>query len=252
VTGKYGLATQVTSDKAYPSLTIHSYTNRPFETTTTSTSRKGLIVRVLTGSSRLPLKQRTANMVEVSSFNAFMDDLNIRDVDLNDDLMEFIENQKEDYATALKEIKGGEKSGHWIWYIMPQEQISSQNNFRLNIAKAKVYLKFNEDGINLGKNYLEIMKEVEKQIFENGIEPSVLMGGDPDDRKLTHSLELFFAATHKSKDGSLEEEVNRVCGRILTHVDLEKYKERFKGIDLRNFGFQMSDQIQEKSEFPNP
>jgi uncharacterized protein (DUF1810 family) len=180
-----------------------------------------------------------------SSFDAFTDDLEIQG-QLNHDLMEFVDNQKEDYATALKEIKNGEKSSHWIWYIMPQEQNSRQNNFRLNIRKAKEYLKLNQDGIDLGNNYLEIMKEVEKQLFEKGIQPLVLMGGEPDDRKLTHSVELFFAATHKSKDGSIEKEIYQVCGRILMHPDLEYYKKRFQGMDLGRFGIEGSDKIQQK------
>ena len=131
---------------------------------------------------------------------------------------------------------------------MPQEQKSNQNNFRLNIAKAKEYLRFSKNGIDLGKNYLQIMKEVEKQIFENGIEPLVLMGGEPDDRKLTHSAEVFFAATHGSEDGSLEKEIYQVCGKILTHPDLEKHKVRFRGIDFGKFGIENLGKIQEKSQ----
>ena len=185
-----------------------------------------------------------------SSFNAFEDDLSIQ-CSLNNDLMEFVDNQKDDYDTALKEIKDGEKLSHWIWYIMPQEQKSNQNNFRLNIAKATEYLKFSENGIDLGKNYLQIMKEVEKQIFENRIQPLALMGGEPDDRKLTHSVELFLAATHGSKDGSLKKEINQVCGKILTHPDLEKHIARFRGIDFEKFRIENLGKSQEKSQLYN-
>ena len=38
----------------------------------------------------------------------------------NYDLERFIEAQQLDYASALNEIKNGEKRGHWIWYIFPQ------------------------------------------------------------------------------------------------------------------------------------
>ena len=36
------------------------------------------------------------------------------------DLERFIEAQEMNYAQALREIKEGEKRGHWIWYIFPQ------------------------------------------------------------------------------------------------------------------------------------
>ena len=36
------------------------------------------------------------------------------------DLDRFIEPQDYAYAAALREIKGGQKQGHWIWYIFPQ------------------------------------------------------------------------------------------------------------------------------------
>lgn len=38
----------------------------------------------------------------------------------NYDLERFIEAQQLDYASALNEIKNGEKRGLWIWYIFPQ------------------------------------------------------------------------------------------------------------------------------------
>ncbi|MBO6178627.1 MAG: DUF1810 family protein, partial [Selenomonadaceae bacterium] len=36
------------------------------------------------------------------------------------DLSRFLKAQERDYNTALKEIKAGHKSSHWIWYIFPQ------------------------------------------------------------------------------------------------------------------------------------
>ncbi|MCR4814926.1 MAG: DUF1810 domain-containing protein, partial [Lachnospiraceae bacterium] len=35
-------------------------------------------------------------------------------------LNRFIERQKEDYPTALKEIQNGRKESHWMWWIFPQ------------------------------------------------------------------------------------------------------------------------------------
>ena len=36
------------------------------------------------------------------------------------DLGRFVEAQEMDYGQALKEMKDGQKRGHWIWYIFPQ------------------------------------------------------------------------------------------------------------------------------------
>ena len=35
-------------------------------------------------------------------------------------LERFVEAQKRDYKTALKEVQSGKKETHWIWYVFPQ------------------------------------------------------------------------------------------------------------------------------------
>ena len=35
-------------------------------------------------------------------------------------LERFVEAQSGDYEQALRELRGGRKYGHWIWYILPQ------------------------------------------------------------------------------------------------------------------------------------
>ena len=39
---------------------------------------------------------------------------------MSEDLNRFIQPQDADYTNALKEIKAGYKSLHWIWYVFPQ------------------------------------------------------------------------------------------------------------------------------------
>ena len=36
------------------------------------------------------------------------------------DLERFVKAQEYDYDTALREIRGGRKRSHWMWYIFPQ------------------------------------------------------------------------------------------------------------------------------------
>ena len=40
-------------------------------------------------------------------------------MDINS-LDRFLESHEDMYATALQEIKNGEKESHWMWYIFPQ------------------------------------------------------------------------------------------------------------------------------------
>ena len=57
----------------------------------------------------------------------------------------FIKAQEKDYADALREIKNGKKTSHWIWYIFPQLQglgRSSISNYYgiKDLAEAKEYI----------------------------------------------------------------------------------------------------------------
>ena len=39
------------------------------------------------------------------------------------DLRRFISAQKQDYLTALEEIRRGRKRSHWMWYIFPSSGV---------------------------------------------------------------------------------------------------------------------------------
>ena len=41
-------------------------------------------------------------------------------MDTKNNLLRFLEAQNEDFEIALKEIKNGRKTSHWMWYIFPQ------------------------------------------------------------------------------------------------------------------------------------
>lgn len=60
-------------------------------------------------------------------------------------LEKFITAQKEDFDTALSEIKNGHKESHWIWYIFPQiaglgRSAMSEYYAIQNLSEAKMYL----------------------------------------------------------------------------------------------------------------
>jgi len=107
--------------------------------------------------------------------------------DLNN-LTRFLEAQEHVFATALQEIKNGRKTGHWMWYILPQ--ISGLGNSETSrfyaikdMSEAKQYL----DHPVLGQRLIEIASELLN--LETG-DPAVVFG-NIDSMKLKSSMTLF-------------------------------------------------------------
>lgn len=107
------------------------------------------------------------------------------------DLKRFKEAQAEDYEQALKEIKQGRKSSHWIWYIFPQlKELGRSETAKYfgidGLGEAKAYMADPE----LRQNLLEItealLHQPEKDIHR--------VMGCPDDLKLCSCMTLFEAA----------------------------------------------------------
>lgn len=99
----------------------------------------------------------------------------------------FIKAQEKDYANALREIKNGKKTSHWIWYIFPQLQglgRSSISNYYgiKDLAEAKEYM--NND--YLKNNLLEICQKL--LLLNNDIKD---IFGYPDYLKVQSCLTLF-------------------------------------------------------------
>ena len=106
------------------------------------------------------------------------------------DLNRFTEAQKNDYETALAEVKRGRKQSHWMWYIFPQIAglgFSSTSKFYAikDAAEAENYLAHPILGnrlIEISNALLEVEGKTASQIF-----------GSPDDAKLKSSMTLFGA-----------------------------------------------------------
>ena len=105
-----------------------------------------------------------------------------------DGLERFVQAQADSYARALREIKSGRKTSHWMWYIFPQlsglghSQTARYYAIR-DRAEAEAYLAHPV----LGKRLLEISSELLK--LESS-DATVVMGW-PDDLKLKSSMTLF-------------------------------------------------------------
>lgn len=101
------------------------------------------------------------------------------------------------YDTALAEIRQGQKSSHWIWYVFPQidglgRSTTAREYALLNLAEACAYLC---DPI-LRARYEELAGAVLEQLT-HGVTIKTLMGGATDALKLASSLTLFHAAAQR-------------------------------------------------------
>lgn len=105
-----------------------------------------------------------------------------------DGLERFVQAQESSYARALREIKNGRKTSHWMWYIFPQlsglghSQTARYYAIR-DRAEAEAYLAHPV----LGKRLLEISSELLKL---ESFDATAVMGW-PDDLKLKSSMTLF-------------------------------------------------------------
>ena len=96
------------------------------------------------------------------------------------------------YERALAELKAGEKTGHWIWWIFPQLKglgTSHNSNFYGLADEAEAWA-FIQHPV-LGARYRECVAIVHGHLCQGGVAPLALMGSEIDVLKLRSSLELF-------------------------------------------------------------
>ncbi|MGL5979370.1 MAG: A1S_2505 family phage non-structural protein [Phocaeicola sp.] len=99
------------------------------------------------------------------------------------------QNQNDSYNKALHEIDGGEKRGHWIWYIFPQlkglGRSENANYYGLsNLHEAYDYFSNSELKLRLEQITIALLRHINKDINQ-------VMGGRIDAIKLKSSMTLF-------------------------------------------------------------
>ena len=113
----------------------------------------------------------------------------------NNSLERFVEAQEHTYELALREIMGGQKRSHWMWYIFPQLR-SLGRSYRSyfygieNLDEAKRYIAHPI----LGKRLVEICNAL---ILIQGKSAEEIFGGI-DAMKLRSSMTLFSIASMES------------------------------------------------------
>jgi len=98
------------------------------------------------------------------------------------------------FQRALRELGAGRKTGHWIWYILPQLR---------ELGRSSTALHYGLDGVEEAEAYLghpvlrqrlvEIVSVVHDQVRKHAPPLAVLMGSGIDARKLVSCLTLYEA-----------------------------------------------------------
>lgn len=107
------------------------------------------------------------------------------------DLDRFIAAQAGTYETALREITGGRKTSHWIWFIFPQlsglgRSTMAQHYGLASLEEARAYLGHPILGTRL-RQCIEALCHLEHLSAHD-------VFGSPDDIKLRSCLTLFALA----------------------------------------------------------
>ena len=135
-------------------------------------------------------------------------------------LNRFIDAQENSYESALNEIKRGNKSSHWMWYVFPQYKglgysSTSQKYAITCIEEASMY--FNHP--ILGRRLIEITNAFLN--IENKSAYEIL--GDPDYLKMKSCMTLF----NSIQDGSevFSKVINKYylgseCPRTISQIKL--------------------------------
>ena len=138
----------------------------------------------------------------------------------NFNLNRFLDAQTNIYEIALNEIKRGEKTSHWMWYIYPQFKGLGYSSTTIkyaitSIEEASMY--FNHP--ILGRRLIEITNAFLK--IENKSAYEIL--GDPDYLKMKSCMTLF--KTIQTESEVFSEVINKYysgsqCSRTISKIKL--------------------------------
>lgn len=131
----------------------------------------------------------------------------------------FVQAQARDYARALAEIRAGQKSSHWMWYIFPQiEGLGFSSMSRLYSIKSRAEAGAYLEHPILGRRLVECAEAALAVEGRTAIE----IFGSTDAQKLRSSATLFAAVSPE----------NSVFHRLLEHF----FQGRPDGATLQQLG----------------
>jgi uncharacterized protein (DUF1810 family) len=125
------------------------------------------------------------------------------------DLQRFVDAQRSSYLRACKELRAGQKTSHWIWYVFPQLKglgfSSTAQMYAIgSLAEARAYLAHPLLGPRL-EEATRLMLALRGRELEDIL-------GHPDDLKFRSCMTLFAAAA--GPGSNYETALDTLCGGI--------------------------------------
>jgi len=151
----------------------------------------------------------------------------------NKDLCRFLKAQDNGspsvYDSAIAELSRGRKTGHWIWFVLPQlaglgHSEMAQRYGIAHLAEARTYLA---DPL-LRQRLETVIAVIDAQLRQGGQSLEPLMGSGLDAAKTVSSLTLF-EATGLESAGALLDRIGRRCGPTLERLSKAQGKEARRG-----------------------
>ena len=116
------------------------------------------------------------------------------------DLVHFVKGQTKIYEQVVRELTGGAKRTHWMWFIFPQlaglgHSVMAQRFAIRDLDQARRYLADPVLGARLRHDVQLMLQHKDKSALE--------ILGSPDDLKFRSCLTLFSQAASNDTDRSL-------------------------------------------------
>lgn len=112
---------------------------------------------------------------------------------------------------ALAELRAGHKTGHWIWFVLPQlsgigRSAMARRYAISSLQEARAYLEEPQ----LRTRLVDVISTISEQLQRPGQSLTKLMGGELDASKTISCLTLFEAAGLESA-GALLDQLGTRC-----------------------------------------
>jgi uncharacterized protein (DUF1810 family) len=125
------------------------------------------------------------------------------------------------YDGALEELARGRKTGHWIWFVLPQLQ---------GLGRSDMAQRYGLDGLEEARAYLadpllrqrieQVIDVIHHQLQQPDQTLERLMGGELDATKTISSLTLFEAAGLASAT-TLLKHLDRRCAWTIAQLNTQ-------------------------------
>ncbi|MDM7982047.1 MAG: DUF1810 domain-containing protein [Rhizobium sp.] len=135
------------------------------------------------------------------------------------DLKRFVKAQRETYAQALRELQGGLKRSHWMWFIFPQLE---------GLGRSRTAQHFALRSLDEARAYLahailrERLRTVTRAVLAHQDRSLLEIFGQPDDMKFRSSMTLFAAAADPEDTAIFREALDVFCGGEPDAITLQR------------------------------